>query len=190
MPAPYQTLPEIIESAHAQHIEPLTYILDLAHDYAWTEPETVAVLEALSRHTRHEATRPQPQPLADILALANEFAQSLEDDDDDPERIPALEHAVANYTSAAWRAAQTDDPSALESLEHWTGAIAEVIGLDPIPTTDPERQRLEGRPQARREDGTLNPHAIAGSLAAAIQVDHLTAEQVDELTAMLERAGY
>ena len=167
MPAPYRTLAEILEDAEAQHAEPLTYILDLAAQYDWTAAETVAVLEALARHTRHERTRPEPQPLADILAAANQFADDLEDEDD-PERIPALEHAVANYTSAAWQAAQTDDPAALESLEHWAGVIAEVIGLDPIPNADPIRQSLE----------------------AAVRVDHLTDAQADEVLAILERAGY
>lgn len=169
MPAPYQTLAELIESAHAQHTPALDYVLDLAADYSWDETETVAVLAALARHTRHERTRPEPQPLADIIAQANEFAQSL-DDEDDPARIPALEHAVANYTSHAWAAAQTDDPSAIESLEHWTGVIAEVIGLDPQPIqhTDPVRQHLE----------------------AAVTVEHLTDKQADEVLDILERAGY
>jgi hypothetical protein len=159
----------MIESAHAQHIPALEYILDLAYNYSWDESETVAVLAALARHTRHERTRPEPQPLADILAQANEFADDL-DAEEDRERIPALEIAVANYTSAAWAAAQTDDPGALEAVEHWTGAIAEVIGLDgpPIPDTDPVRQRLE----------------------AAVTIEHLTDEQANEVLAILTRAGY
>lgn len=170
MPAPYRTLAEILEDAEAQHTPPLEYILDLAHDYAWDEPQTVAVLEAYARHNRHQATRPAPQPLADILAQANQFAAELDDENDDPTRLPALEHAVTNYTSAAWTAAQTDDPAALEALEHWTGAIAEVIGLDPIPTSPTD--------------------TIRASLEAAVRVNHLTDDEAATVLDILERAGY
>lgn len=124
MPAPYQTIAELIAHAHARHTSPLTHILDTAADYEWTEAETVAIIEAYARHA--DRTRPEPQPLADIIAIANEFAADLDAED----RADAIRHAVANYTSAAWHAAQTDDPAAVETLEYWEATIAEVIGRD------------------------------------------------------------
>jgi hypothetical protein len=40
------------------------------------------------------------------------------------------------------------------------------------------------------EPTTLDEHTLAGSLAAAITLDHLTDDQLDDILAILERAGY
>lgn len=141
MPAPYKDLAALLEDAEAQHTPAHEFILDTADRYQWPPAHTVAVLEAAGRHTR--AARTAPSQWADIIATVDEFRADL--DADTPPTLDSLAHAVEQWTSAAWAAAQHDDPDAPGALEHWAGVIAEHIGIDPapIPDTDPVRRHLE-----------------------------------------------
>jgi hypothetical protein len=120
MPAPWLTIDELQQQAHTRNVDPLTYILETATTYQWTDTQTLNTIRALQRPTRSTTT---PTTFAELQALANEL-------DANDELALNLEDTVASYLSNLWAYEQDGDPTYVDILRDLEQHMARLTNLE------------------------------------------------------------